>query len=246
MIGEIPCHDVIREGRRRKTFRWTVGTTAALTTATGMLILVHALPGGAKENMIVQPHTSMDRSVLIPQATILAKGHEQGESWTVTALVWGAPRTQQESRRQLKAIEHAGITVPLRAAKDLIGKSWLFVTVRAGDSLTTPVSGPIDTTDFLSGNGHKTYSQPLPSDRPDQGDDSPQRLVIGKVAPQTQQVIVSWDNGMSTSVLRAPENAGAAPDDRPSLHPVKGDTSGRWFATLGPEGSEHTTTEAVP
>jgi hypothetical protein len=174
-----------------------------------------------------------------PQRTTLAIGRDQGKEWRVVIDVWGAPRDETEAQGQIDSMAEYGTRpADVRVAKDLVGKGWVFVRRTVGDGdPSTVVQGPIEKGDTMSGTDIQAYSMPLEA-----GDS--QRLVIGKVAPTAQQVMVTWDNDKATVVGRAPRGADFNTDDAPAIRTVDG-SQPNWFVCLALEGAAYESVEVT-
>jgi hypothetical protein len=238
-IGIAPYQAVVRGGRRRKARRWAVAAAAALVIAgsTGTLALAGATGGDGHgvAPVATQPPTTKERHVYAPQRTTLASARDNGKDWSVTLDVWAAPKNQAEAQRQWTAMgEYRVRPVGVKEAKGLIGKDWYFVHLMVGDDSQTVMWGEFDKSDTASGEYLVSGAMALDASGSAKAD-APQRLVIGDVAPTTQQVTCTWKDGTMTEAPRAPKGAGFSLDFKPMIREAKGSPTD-WFVCLAPEG----------
>ncbi|WP_339129076.1 hypothetical protein WJM95_09120 [Streptomyces sp. f51] len=243
-IGMAPCQAVLRGGRRRKARRWATAAAAALVIAgsTGTLALAGgtgADDGRGVAPAVTAPSTPEQRHVYEPRTTTLATAWDHGKEWSVTVIVWGAPKDEEEAQYQRSQMGEYGLTpTGTEVASDLIGKSWVFVDLLVGEGHpTTVLDGPAEKGDSFSGADIEAASVPLRTGRA--GTAGAYRLlVIGKVAPTARKATCSWSDGTSTLVPRASEGAGFAKELKPVIRPVAGSPA-NWFVCLAPAGTSY-------
>ncbi|MFF3452651.1 hypothetical protein ACFYXJ_36620 [Streptomyces sp. NPDC002667] len=243
-IGMAPYQAVLRGGRRRRARRWAVAGAAALVIAgsTGTL----ALAGGTGTDdgrrvapAVTAPSTPEQRHVYEPRMTTLATAWDHGKEWSVTSIVWGAPKNEAEAQYQRSQMSEYGLTpTGTEVASDLIGKSWIFVGLLVGDGHpTTVLDGPAEKAGSFSGTDIEAASVPLRTGRAGTAGEY-RLLVIGKVAPTAREATCRWSDGTSTRVPRAPEGAGFTTELKPMIRPVAGSPA-HWFVCLAPAGTSY-------
>ncbi|MER5468592.1 hypothetical protein ABZX90_24145 [Streptomyces sp. NPDC002935] len=239
-IGIAPYQAVLRGGRRRKARRWAMAAAAALVIAgsTGSLALAGGTGDDAKRVMpaATPPPTPERRHVYEPQMTTVARARDNGKDWSVTVMVWGAPKTEAEAQYQRTKMGEYGLTpTDTEVASDLIGKSWIFVELLVGDGdPMTALDGPVKKGDGDGSTDIEVVSRSLDTGRSGAAG-AASRLVIGKVDPTARDVTCTWDDGTSTRVPMADEGAGYGWELKPMIHRVAGSPA-NWFVCLAPQG----------
>ncbi|MEU5885386.1 hypothetical protein ABZ835_00890 [Streptomyces sp. NPDC047461] len=233
-IGIAPYEAVIRGGRRRKARRWAVAAATALVLAgSSATLAVAGLPGGDRTVVPAATRSATPAPDLFtPARTTLATGTENGKEWRVAIDVWPAPRTEAQAAGQLEAMGEYG-EAPAGGgtkASDLIGKSSYVVYFSDGDKRRKTFEDVFMKDDTMSGTDLQTASIPFAADP-----DGPQRLVIGMVGKNAQQVTCAWKNGTTTKADRAPANTEIA-TDQPTIRPAEGSPVD-WFVCLAPKGT---------
>ncbi|MET9903291.1 hypothetical protein [Streptomyces sp. NPDC006446] len=219
-IGIAPYQAVLRGGRRRKARRWATGDD-----------------GKRVEPAVTAPPTPERRHVYDPQMTTLARARDNGKDWTVSIMVWGAPKNEVEAQYQRTLMGEYGLTpTATEVASDLIGKSWVFVRLLVGDGdPTTVLDGAVDKGDADGSTEVEVVSRSLSETGRSGAAGADERLVIGKVDPTARDVTCVWDDGTSTRVPMEEEGAGRGGELKPVIHRVAG-SPGNWFVCLAPEG----------
>ena len=232
-IGIAPYEAVIRGGRRRKARRWAVAAATALVLAgSSATLAVAGLPGG---DGTVAPAATQSATpapdLFTLTRTTLATGTENGKEWRVAIDVWAAPRTEAQAAGQLEAMGEAGDAPAVGTeASELIGKSSYVVYFSDGDKRRNTFEDVFTKDDTMSGTDLQSASTPFDVDT-----DGPERLVIGMVGKDAQQVTCNWKNGTATKVDRAPQNEDTS-TDIPAIRPAEGSLVD-WFVCLAPEGT---------
>ncbi|MEE1766375.1 hypothetical protein [Streptomyces sp. SP18BB07] len=237
-VGIAPYQAVVRGGRRRRARRWAVAAAAAVVIAgaTGTFALAGAPGGGDGGGRVVPaatPATPEARKMHEPWRSTLAEGRDQGTVWRVAIDVWDAPRGQAEAAEQLAAAGLFGdVPTGVDDAADLVGKSWHFVHLTVGEDRTdTVLDGEAD---LFSGTDLEVFATALPTGDKGGGDAS-KRLVIGQVAPDAQEVRVTWSDGTFVDVERNRDDGWHADLRNPRIVHPKG-ARASWFVALAPEG----------
>ncbi|MFF4268448.1 hypothetical protein [Streptomyces sp. NPDC001536] len=233
-IGIAPYEAVIRGGRRRKARRWAVAAATALVLAgSSATLAVAGLPGG---DGTVAPAATQSATpapdLFTPSRTTLATGTEHGKEWRVFIDVWAAPRTEAQAAGQLEAMgEYGDVPSGGTTAAELIGKSSYVVYFSDGDKRRKTFEDVFTKDDTMSGTDLQSASIPFDIDT-----DGPERLVIGMVGKNAQQVTCTWKDGTTTKVDRAPQNEDIS-TDTPAIRPAEASPV-NWFVCLSPEGTE--------
>ncbi|MEV7889361.1 hypothetical protein ACWD3I_09875 [Streptomyces sp. NPDC002817] len=231
-IGIAPYEAVIRGGRRRKARRWAVAAATALVLAgSSATLAVAGLPGG---DGTVAPAATQSATpapdLFTPTRTTLATGTEDGKEWRVAIDVWAAPRTEAQAAGQFAAMGEYGDAPAGTKPSELIGKRSYVVYFSNGDERRKTFEDLFGKDDTMSGTDLQSASTPFDADP-----DGPERLVIGMVGKNAQQVTCAWRNGTATKVDRAPQNEDTS-TDVPAIRPAEGSPVD-WFVCLAPEGT---------
>ncbi|MFD3838712.1 hypothetical protein ACFWWC_21015 [Streptomyces sp. NPDC058642] len=242
-IGTAPYEAVIRGGRRRKARRWAVTAAAALVLAgSSATLAVAGLPGG--DGTVAPPAATRSATpapdLFTPARTTLATGTENGKNWRVAIDVWAAPRTEAQAAGQLEAMGEYGDAPAGTKPSELIGKRSYLVWLSSNLLRRwPPLPNPFGNDDTMSGTDLQTVSIPFFDVDPD----GLERLVIGMVGKDVQQVTCNWKNGTATKVDRAPQNEDTS-TDVPAIRPAEGSPVD-WFVCLAPKGTEASSAEVT-
>ncbi|WP_181387416.1 hypothetical protein [Streptomyces sp. Act143] len=241
-IGIAPYEAVIRGGRRRKARRWAVAAVTALVIAgSSATLAVAGLPGGG--GTVTPPATRAPATtradLFAPQRTTLATGIEDGKEWRVVIDVWAAPWTEDQAAGQLAAMGEAGdVPSGVTKATELIGKSSYVTFLSNGDGDDRGERRGVyedafeETDDPMRGTDVESATIPFRTT-----DEHVQRLVVGMVGKDAEQVTCTWRNGTRTKVDRPAENTDVS-TDRPTIRTAEGSPVD-WFVCLAPKGTEY-------
>lgn len=232
-IGIAPYEAVIRGGRRRKARRWAVAAATALVLAgSSATLAVAGLPGG--DGTVAPPAATRSVSpapdLFTPARTTLATGTENGKEWRVAIDVWPAPQTEAQAAGQFAAMGEYGDAPYGTKPSELIGKRSYLVYFSNGDARRKTFEDLFGKDDTMSGTDLQSASTPFNTDP-----EGPERLVIGMVGKDAQQVTCNWKNGTATKVDRAPQNEDTS-TDTPAIRPAEGSPVD-WFVCLAPKGT---------
>ncbi|MFI9834292.1 hypothetical protein ACIHIX_42155 [Streptomyces sp. NPDC051913] len=237
-IGIAPYQAVIRGGRRRKARRWAVATATALVIAgSSATLAVAGLPGGGGTvaPAATQTPTTAPADLFTPQRTTLASGVEDGKPWKVVIDVWATPRDKAQAEGQLQAMALYGdIPTGVTKASELIGKSSYVTYLRDGDDESRGVyEDAFEETDIpMKGTDVESAAIPFRTT-----DEHVERLVIGMVGRDAEQVTCAWKNGTATKVDRPGKDTEVA-TDQPAIRRAEGSPVD-WFVCLAPKGTQY-------
>ncbi|MDT7844715.1 hypothetical protein [Streptomyces justiciae] len=241
-IGIAPYDAVIRGGRRRKARRWAVAAATALVIAgSSATLAVAGLPGGSGTVTppATQAPTATGADLYTPQRTTLATGVEDGKEWQVLIDVWAAPRTESQAAGQLEAMgEYGDVPTGVTKAAELIGKSSYVTFLSDGDSGDRDnrrgvYEDAFEETDVpMRGTDVESAAIPFRT-----SNEHVERLVIGMVGRDADQVTCTWKDGTKTKVDR-PENDAETATDQPAIRRAEGSPVD-WFVCLAPKGTEY-------
>ncbi|NUO45418.1 MAG: hypothetical protein HOV73_28455 [Streptomyces sp.] len=240
-IGIAPYQAVIRGGRRRKARRWAVATATALVIAgSSATLAVAGLPGGGGTvgPAATQTPTTAPADLYTPQRTTLASGIEDGKEWSVVIDVWAAPRTEAEAAGQLEAMGEAGdVPTGVTKASELVGKSSYLTFLSDGSDKREDRRGVYEdafekTDDPMNGTDVESAAIPFRTTA-----EHVERLVIGMVGKDAEQVTCTWKDGTATKVDRPAKNTEVS-TDRPAIR-TAGGSPVDWFVCLAPKGTEY-------
>jgi hypothetical protein len=241
-IGIAPYQAVIQGGRRRKARRWAVAAATALVLAgSSATLAVAGLPGGDRTvaPVATQPAPTATADPFSAMRTTLATGTEDGKQWRVFIDVWAAPKNAVQAAGQLEAMgEYGDVPTGVTKASQLIGRSSYVVYFSDGDKQRKTYEDVFAKDDTMSGSDSQSAAIPFEIDG-----DGPQRLVLGMVSRDAQQVICSWQDGTSTNVDRPPANTETA-TDVPAIRPAEGSPVD-WFVCLAPKGTAYKAVEVA-
>jgi hypothetical protein len=240
-VGIAPYEAVIRGGRRRKARRWAVAAATALVLAgSSATLAVAGLPGGGGTVVPAETGSATPAPDLFtPARTTLATGTENGKEWRVAIDVWAAPRNEVQAAGQFEAMgEYGDVPVGVSKAAELIDKSWYVVYFSDGDKRRKTFEDVFTKVATLSGTDLQSASIPFDVDT-----DGPERLVIGMVGKDAQQVTCNWKNGTATKVDSAPQNEDTS-TDTPAIRPAEGSPVD-WFVCLAPKDTEASSAEVT-
>jgi hypothetical protein len=236
-IGIAPYQQVVRGGRRRRTRRYLVAAAAAVVIAgsTGTLALAGGFGGDGDrvEPAATRPPTAEQRHVYAPQVTTLAQGSYEGEQWTVTVEVWGAPHNQEEALRQSRAFTAGHREPPVDKPSQLVGKTSFFAVRQYGDTKDQQIMfDTVEKIDRLrSTDMENAATRFSPSGK------SSGHLVIGEVAKTAKALTCRWKDGTSTVARLV---TGATPvNETDVIRPVAGFTGGNWFVCVAPSDTSY-------
>ncbi|MEV6010942.1 hypothetical protein AB0M29_29505 [Streptomyces sp. NPDC051976] len=230
---------LVRGGRRRLVRRRAVlAGAAALSVAAVVAGTVVALPGGGKDTGRPAAVAPLPRRTATTPATdpmtpqrkvVIGKGTDnQGHTWEVWGRLWPAPRTADESLRQLRAI----------AADEHFPAGWLPIEARDVPSDWNQnhlqLSGSVDGTRYPNPSyepaglpGQHTTTNPYSMGSQESGvfigpESRGQeiRMLVGTAADDVGRVTVRWSDGTSHDV--------------PLVR--VGDSTYRWFAIRAQHG----------
>ncbi|MBE8475718.1 hypothetical protein [Streptomyces justiciae] len=241
-IGIAPYDAVIRGGRRRKARRWAVAAATALVIAgSSATLAVAGLPGGSGTVAppATQAPTATGADLYTPQRTTLATGVEDGKEWRVLIDVWAAPRTESQAAGQLEAMgEYGDVPTGVTKATELIGKSSYVTFLSDGDSADRDhrrgvYEDAFEETDIpMRGTDVESAAIPFRT-----SNEHVERLVIGMVGKNADQVTCTWKDGTATKVDR-PRNNAETSTDQPAIRTAEGSPVD-WFVCLAPKGTEY-------
>ncbi|AZP17373.1 hypothetical protein EJC51_15360 [Streptomyces aquilus] len=247
-IGIAPYEAVIRGGRRRKARRWAVAAATALVIAgSSATLAVAGLPGGSGTVTppATQAPTATRADLYTPQRTTLATGVEDGKEWRVVIDVWAAPRSEVEAAGQLEAMgEYGDVPSGVTKASELIGKSSYVTFLSDGDSADRDNRRPVYedafevTDDPMKGADVQSAAIPFRTTN-----EHVQRLVIGMVGRDAEQVTCTWRDGTKTKVDRPGGNT-AVGTDQPAIRRAEGSPVD-WFVCLAPKGTDYGTADVT-
>ncbi|MES5821485.1 hypothetical protein [Streptomyces sp. RG80] len=232
-IGIAPYQAVIQGGRRRKARRWAVAAATALVLAgSSATIAVAGLPGG--DGTVAPAATQSatpETDLFTPARTTLATGTENGKEWRVYIDVWAAPRTEVQAAGQFEAMgEYGDVPTGVTEASQLIGRTSYVVSFSYGDKRRGVFEDEFTKGEAMRGTDLQSAAIPF-ADR----DGAPERLVIGMVGHDAQQVGCTWKNGTTTKADRVPAPSDVNSDD-PAIRPAEGSPVD-WFVCRAPEGT---------
>ncbi|WP_329339784.1 hypothetical protein OG866_30980 [Streptomyces sp. NBC_00663] len=236
-IGIAPYQAVVRGGRRRKARRWAVATATALVIAgSSATLAVAGLPGGngTVAPPATQAPTTTPADLFTPQRTTLATGVEDGKPWKVVIDVWATPHNRAQAEGQLQAMAESGqVPTGVTKAAELMGKS-SYVTYLSDDDTSKGVyEDAFDETDTpMKGTDVESAAIPFRTT-----EDHVERLVIGMVGRDAEQVTCTWKNGTATKVDRPAKNT-ETNTDQPAIRTATG-SAVDWFVCLAPKGTEY-------
>lgn len=247
-IGIAPYEAVIRGGRRRKARRWAVAAATALVIAgSSATLAVAGLPGGSGTVTppATQAPTATRADLYTPQRTTLRTGVEDGKEWRVFIDVWAAPRSEAEAAGQLAAMgEYGDVPTGVTKASELIGKSSYVTFFSDGDSADRDnrrgvyedafeaADDPMWSTDVQSAAiPFRTTNEHV------------QRLVVGMVGKDAEQVTCTWRDGTKTKVDRPGQDTEVS-TDQAAIRTAKGSPVD-WFVCLAPKGTGYGTADVT-
>ncbi|MFC8345048.1 hypothetical protein [Streptomyces sp. NPDC057280] len=247
-IGIAPYEAVIRGGRRRKARRWAVAAATALVIAgSSATLAVAGLPGGSGTVTppATQAPTATRADLYTPQRTTLRTGVEDGKEWRVFIDVWAAPRSEAEAAGQLAAMgEYGDVPTGVTKASELIGKSSYVTFFSDGDSADRDnrrgvyedafeaADDPMGSTDVQSAAiPFRTTNEHV------------QRLVVGMVGKDAEQVTCTWRDGTKTKVDRPGQDTEVS-TDQAAIRTAKGSPVD-WFVCLAPKGTGYGTADVT-
>jgi hypothetical protein len=252
-IGIAPYQEVIRGGRRRRARRWAVAAATALVLAgSSTTLAVAGLPGGdgaVAPAATLSPTPTPANGLFAPARTTIATGTENGKEWTVVIDVWAAPRNEVQAAGQFEAMgEYSDVPSGVTKAAELIGKSTYQVHYSDGSEATMVFGDDVMKGDGASGTDIQAAAIPAELPSGDEGpanpaSTGPNRLVVGQVSKEAQQVTCTWKDGTTTQVNRAPSNAETSTDDL-SIRPAEGSPV-NWFVCLAPKGTAYKSVEVT-
>ncbi|SNX58086.1 hypothetical protein SAMN06272735_2568 [Streptomyces sp. TLI_55] len=239
-IGIAPYEAVIRGGRRRKARRWAVAAATALVIAgSSATLAVAGLPGGS--GMVTPPATQAPTAtradLYTAQRTLLATGVEDGKEWRVYIDVWAAPRNEAEAAGQLEAMgEYGDVPSGVTKASELIGKSSYVTFLSDGDGADRDNRRPVyedafeATDDPMRGTDVESAAIPFRTTN-----EHVERLVIGMVGKDAEQVTCTWRDGTKTKIDRPAGNT-VVSTDQSAIRTAEGSPVD-WFVCLAPKGT---------
>ena len=171
--------------------------------------------------------------------TTLATGTQNGKEWRVAIDVWAAPRTEAQAAGQLEAMGEYGDAPAGTKPSELIGQRSYLVYFSNGDERRKTFEDLFGKDDTMSGTDLQTASIPFFDVDPD----GLERLVIGMVGKDVQQVTCNSKNGTATKVDRAPQNEDTS-TDVPAIRPAEGSPVD-WFVCLAPKATEASSAEVT-
>lgn len=233
-IGIAPYQAVIQGGRRRKARRWAVAAATALVLAgSSATLAVAGLPGGDRTvaPVATQPAPTATADLYSAMRTTLATGEENGKEWRVFIDVWAAPQNAAQAAGQFEAMgEYGDVPPDVTKASQLIGKSSYVVYFHDGEKQRGTFVDAFTKDETMSGTDLQSASIPFDADSK-----GPERLVVGMVGKDAQQVTCTWKNGTETKVDRPPVNTELSLDER-AIRSAEGSPVD-WFVCLAPEGT---------
>jgi len=247
-IGIAPYEAVIRGGRRRKARRWAVAAATALVIAgSSATLAVAGLPGGS--GTVTPPATRAPAparaDLYNPQRTMLATGVEDGKAWRVDIDVWATPRNEAEAAGQLEAMgEYGEVPSGVTKASELIGKSSYVTFFSDGDGVDQDNRRGVyedafeATDDPMRGTDVQSAAIPFRTTN-----EHVQRLVIGMVGKDAEQVTCTWRDGTKTKLDR-PADGTEVSTDQPAIRTAEGSPVD-WFVCLAPKGTEYGTADVT-
>jgi len=247
-IGIAPYEAVIRGGRRRKARRWAVAAATALVIAgSSATLAVAGLPGGS--GTVTPPATRAPAparaDLYNPQRTMLATGVEDGKAWRVDIDVWATPRNEAEAAGQLEAMgEYGEVPSGVTKASELIGKSSYVTFFSDGDGVDQDNRRGVyedafeATDDPMRGTDVQSAAIPFRTTN-----EHVQRLVIGMVGKDAEQVTCTWRDGTKTKVDRPAKNT-VVSTDQSAIRTAEGSPVD-WFVCLAPKGTGYGTADVT-